>query len=102
MRLLNILLLLTLSACSTVSVQLQEQPQKYNYVQPSKQYTAYFFVFGIAQTRNVDAVELCGGADKIVKVNSFYRPLDYIIMTVTFNLVMPKTIRIYCVPSEEV
>lgn len=55
-----------------------------------------FFVYGIGQRKVVNAVEVCGSADKIAKVESQFTGKNILLSIVTFGIYTPRTARVYC------
>lgn len=61
----------------------------YNKMQP-------FFVSGIGQEQEVNAAEVCDGADKIAKVQTQQTFLNGLLGNLTYGLFTPRQIRVYC------
>ncbi len=55
-----------------------------------------FFVDGIGQTQELDAAKICGGADKVVKVESKQEALDVLLAMVTGGIYTPRHAKVYC------
>ena len=55
-----------------------------------------FFVGGIGQTKTINAAEVCGGADKVQKVESQTTFLNGVLQLVTFSIYTPRQARVYC------
>lgn len=58
--------------------------------------TQHFFVSGIGQGKTTDAAKICGGADKIIKVESKEEPLDIFLGVITAGIYTPRTAKVYC------
>ncbi len=86
-----LLLCLALSACSTQSVVLQNNPSvlKQNEMQ-------HFFVSGLGQTQSINAAEVCGGANRVVKVERVQSGLNILLNTLTNGIYTPYTAKVYC------
>lgn len=56
----------------------------------------HFFISGLGQGRTVDAVEVCGSASKISKVEVQQNLLQAILSGITFGIYSPREARVYC------
>ena len=63
---------------------------------PSYNKMQYFFVSGIGQEQEVNAAEVCDGADKIAKVQTQQTFLNGLLSNLTYGLFTPRQIRVYC------
>ena len=80
-----------LSGCATQTYTLAPQSQ----ATPSYDKAQTFFVSGIGQEQSVDAAEVCGGADKVAKVQTQLSPLNALIGFVQ-GIYTPRQIQVYC------
>lgn len=55
-----------------------------------------FFVAGIGQEVEVNAAEVCGGADSVAKVETELRAIDVVFSYITGGIYSPRTSRVYC------
>ena len=55
-----------------------------------------FFVAGIGQEKAMDAAEICGGAENIIKVESKLSFLDGFLGVLTQGIYTPRTAKVYC------
>lgn len=55
-----------------------------------------FFVSGIGQKQTVNAARICGGLDKVIKVEVEQTFLDILLGQVTFGIYTPRSARVYC------
>jgi hypothetical protein len=55
-----------------------------------------FFVNGIGQEQEINAAQICGGADKIAKVQVQQTFLDGLLTGITFGLYTPRDARVFC------
>lgn len=55
-----------------------------------------FFVSGIGQEKKINADEVCGGADKVVKVEVQQTFVNGLLSFVTFGIYTPREARVYC------
>ncbi len=67
----------------------QNQAAELNKSQP-------FFVSGIGQHKTVDAAKLCGGADKVAKVEVQQTFVNGLLSVVTFGVYTPRQARVFC------
>ena len=86
-----LLLCLALSACATQSVVLQNSPPVLK--QDEMQ---HFFVSGLGQTQSVNAAEVCGGANRVAKVERVESGLNIFLGFITNGIYTPYTAKVYC------
>jgi hypothetical protein len=86
------LLALMASGCAQQSFNIKNTPV----AAPEKTYTHHFFVSGIGQQKTIDAVQVCGGADKIVKTEVQQTFVNGLLGVVTFGIYTPREARVYC------
>lgn len=55
-----------------------------------------FFVSGIGQEQNINAAEVCDGADKVAKVQTQTTFLNGLLGGIMQGLYTPRQIRVYC------
>jgi hypothetical protein len=55
-----------------------------------------FFVGGIGQTQKLNAAQICGGADKVVKVEVQQTFLNGFLTGLTGGLYAPRQARVFC------
>lgn len=87
-----ILFISLLTACSTQTFYINNQRG----VVPDKEERQAFFIGGIGQQSEMDPAEICGGVDKIAKVESELTFLDGFLNFITFSIYTPRTARVYC------
>lgn len=63
---------------------------------PTNQTSQHFFVAGIGQEKITNAAEICGGVDKIVKVESQQTIINGILGFITFGIYTPRDAKVYC------
>lgn len=63
---------------------------------PTKETWQHFFVSGIGQTQTVNAAEICGGADKVAKIQTEYSLLNGVAGMVSQGLYTPRQNRVFC------
>lgn len=64
--------------------------------QPSKEVSQTFWVEGIGQNKTLNAAEVCGGADKVIKVESKQTFVNGLLGFVTLGIYTPRTAKVYC------
>jgi len=84
-----------LAGCSRTGFHLQPRNDA-TLPAPSYDGMQHYFLGGIGQRKDIDPVRICGGKDKIVKVESEQSPVNIILSILTFNLYSPRQARVYC------
>ena len=64
--------------------------------QPTLENSQPFFVGGIGQEQEVNAAEVCGGADLVASVETEQTFLDGLLGFLSGNIYTPRTARVYC------
>ncbi|WP_321150924.1 Bor family protein [Aeromonas jandaei] len=67
-----------------------------NAVAPKSELTHNFFVRGVGQAKTIDAASVCGGADKVVRVEVQQTFVNVLLDVVTLGLYTPREARVYC------
>jgi hypothetical protein len=88
---LPLILVATLAACSTQTAYINGQTGKL-----AKEDMQTFFVSGLGQTQTVDAAAVCGGANKVVKVERTTSFLNGILGMFTSGIYTPYDAKVYC------
>jgi hypothetical protein len=91
--LLTSLSFLILSGCATQMFRIQSGAYDKD---PTEEEMAMFFIGGIGQKQVVDAGQICGGANKVAKVETELRFLDGLLASLTGGLFTPRIARVYC------
>ena len=86
-----LLLCLALSACATQSVVLRQGA-----TEPRLNEMQHFFVSGLGQTQSVNAAEVCGGANRVAKVERVQTALNWFLGLLTSGIYTPYTAKVYC------
>ena len=55
-----------------------------------------FFVYGIGQEQTLNASTICGGSDKIIKVQTETTFLNGLLAALSYNIYAPRQVRVYC------
>jgi hypothetical protein len=88
---LPFLLVATLAACSTQTAYINGQTGKLG-----KEDMQTFFVSGLGQTQTIDAAAVCGGANKVVKVERQTSFLNGLLGALTTGIYTPYDAKVYC------
>ena len=56
----------------------------------------HYFINGIGQQKNLDPVAICGGIDKVKRVETQITFLNGLIGSITFGIYTPFQARVYC------
>lgn len=55
-----------------------------------------FFISGLAQEQEVNAADICGGADKVAKVQTELTVVNWLLGTVSQGIYTPRQMRVFC------
>jgi hypothetical protein len=88
---LPLILVATLSACTTQTALING-----NTGQLKKEEMQTFFVSGLGQTQTLDAAAVCGGANKVVKVERVTSFLNGVLGIFTSGIFTPYDAKVYC------
>jgi hypothetical protein len=88
---LPLILVATLAACSTQTAYINGQTGKLG-----KEDMQTFFVSGLGQTQTIDAAAVCGGANKVVKVERQTSFLNGLLGMLTSGIYTPYDAKVYC------
>jgi hypothetical protein len=80
-----------LSACSTQTALVNSKSG-----QNSKEEMQTFFVGGLGQTQSINVATVCGGSDKVAKVERVYSPLNWGLGFLTAGIYTPYDAKVYC------
>ena len=86
-----LLLCLALSACATQSVVLRQGA-----TEPRLNEMQHFFVSGLGQTQSVNAADVCGGSDRVAKVERIQTALNWFLGLLSSGIYTPYTAKVYC------
>lgn len=93
MRILaTVVIAFVVTGCATQTYHLNKASQS----QLRDQEMQHFFVNGIGQEKQVNAAQVCGGIDKVAKVESHQRFVDGLLSVVTLGIYTPRTAKVYC------
>lgn len=85
-----------LSGCAHQSFSIAPGAQALNGQEPTKEKWQSFFIGGIGQTEELDAAAICGGTDKIVRVESHVSFLNGLVGILTWGIYTPHQAQVYC------
>ena len=63
---------------------------------PTTQVSHHFFISGLGQEKMMDAAEICGGVDKVVKVEAQHTFVNGVLGLITLGIYTPRDAKIYC------
>lgn len=63
---------------------------------PTEQFSQAFYVSGIGQRGIVDAANICGGADKVLKVEAKESFMNGLHSLITLGIYTPRDAKVYC------
>ncbi|MFY8126246.1 MAG: Bor family protein [Hydrogenophaga sp.] len=87
----SLIVVASLSACSTQTALINGQGGAL-----TKQEMQTFFVAGLGQTQTMNAAEICGGADKVVKVERTTSFLNGLLGMLSNSIYSPQDAKVYC------
>ena len=82
-----------LSGCATQSFQMAGGNNSTN---PDEERMQTFFISGLGQTQEMDAAAVCGGVDKVAKVEAHLNFVNAILGGVTWGIYTPRQAKVYC------
>ena len=83
-----------IAACSTQTYQINNPAG--DKVELSEDKMQNFFVGGLGQEKEIDAASICGGADKVVAVESKLETLDVLLGMLSYGIYSPRHAKVYC------
>ena len=90
-KLLIMLTIILLTGCATQTF----------HVQSGKSYATkddmqIFFLEGIGQSKDIDAAAVCGGAEKVAKIEVEQNFVDSAFALFTYHIFTPRNAKVYC------
>ena len=64
--------------------------------EPTEDKMQTFFLSVIGQEQKLNAADICGGADKVAKVQSKLEFVDWFLGALTFGIYTPRHAKVYC------
>ena len=92
MNKLLVVLLILLTGCATQTFNIQSGKSY-----ASKEEMQLFFLDGLGQSKDIDASTVCGGIDKVAKVEVEQSFVEGVISLFTYHIVSPRDARVYCI-----
>lgn len=93
MKVVGILVLsLALCSCATQSYVINGGGS----TEPTNEVMQPFFISGLGQTQEIDAGAVCGGADKVAKVESHVSFINGLLGGLTWGIYTPRQAKVYC------
>lgn len=81
-----------ISGCSTQTFNINGTTE----VPPQTEDSQVFFISGIGQEKSTNAAEICGGADRIIKVETQKTFVNGFLSFITLGIYTPRDARVYC------
>lgn len=91
-KIIILLLVGMLAGCSTQSYDINGGASS----KPTEEDMQTFFISGLAQTQEMDAAKICGGAEKVAKVESHMSFVNGLLGFVTLGIYTPRQAKVYC------
>lgn len=88
---------LFMSGCATQSFSINGTTDD----EPTYDNMQHFFVSGLAQEKDVNAAEICRGAENVVKVETHHSFVNGVLGFITYGIYTPRDARVYCKPAEQ-
>jgi len=86
------LTMFVLSGCATQTFVIQKKPSR---VYEEK--SSHFFIGGIFQDDEIEASNICGGADKVAKVETKLSFVNGLISVISYGIYTPRKKIVYCI-----
>ena len=80
------------AGCSTQTFYMNNERS----IEPMKEENQSFFINGIGQNSEIDAAKVCGGLEKVVKVEVEETFFNGFLSGITFGIYTPRAARVYC------
>ena len=86
----------TCFGCATQTFMMKENPPVRPYKHTDKM--QHFFISGLGQEKTLKPAEMCGGKDKIYKVQTKMTFVNWLLGGLTFGIYTPRQVKVYCIP----
>ena len=90
--LITCVLLASLAGCATQSFTLNADAT----TKPERETMQTFFINGLGQEQTIDAAKVCGGAEKVAKIETIEKFTDGLLGLITYGIYTPRTAKVYC------
>ena len=64
--------------------------------EPNYEHSQDFWIYGIGQTQDLNAVEICKGKGGVEKTETIQTFVNGLLGFITFGIYYPRTVRVYC------
>ncbi len=91
-KVIALIFVISVSACSAQQFNINGDAGEI----PTEETSQHFYVAGIGQERIIDAAEICGGADNIIKVESYTTFFNGLVSILTLGLYAPRSADVFC------
>ena len=91
--LIAIMIAVSISSCATQTFEISGGNKTIN---PNKETMQPFFISGLGQKQEMNAAAICGGADKVSKVEAHMSFLDGFLGLLTSGIYTPRQAKVYC------
>ena len=91
---LSLSAMMTLTGCTTQSFTINSGATG---TEPNYESMQPFFVYGIGQTQRLNASDICGGADKVAKVEAKESFLNGLLGFLSTGIYTPRDAKVYCI-----
>ncbi len=92
-KLSAVVLFVLISGCAQTKFNVQERDDSLVATYDSPQ---HYFISGLGQQKNIAPADLCGGADKVARVETQTTFVNGLVGFVTFGIYTPQQARVYC------
>ena len=86
-------IVIVMSGCATQTFEITGHSDT---ATPQKTTMQPFFISGIGQTQTMNAAEICGGAEKVAKVETQLSFWDGLLGGLTYGIYTPRQAMVYC------
>lgn len=87
-----LLALVAMTGCATQTYHINGSSSS----EPTADKMQNFFISGLGQQQEINAASVCGGADKVIKVESKQEPVDILLGMLTAGIYTPRHAKVYC------
>ncbi len=63
---------------------------------PTEEVKQSFFINGLGQSQTLDAAQVCGGSDKVIRTEVQESGMDVLLRIVSLGIYTPREARVYC------
>lgn len=90
----GLLTAITLTGCATQTYHISPVAPKSP--EPTQETMQTFFVNGLGQEQSIDASAVCGGADKVSRIQTTQSFLNGLLSSLSSGIYTPRQINVYC------